>query len=232
MLSFLDAGVNVKGAPNENFAREIMELFTMGVGNYTEKDIREGRARVHRLELRRSEIRRQQRSARRRREDVSGQHRPFRRRGGDRHHHAAAGHRRLHRRQDLSLLRPPGTVARRLQKKLGAVLRDNHYEIAPLLETIFLSRDFYSPASVGTQIKSPVELAVSHLQEARPERSSRRSGFQHRHRRAGAAACSRRRPWRDGPEARVGSLPACCSSAAISPATCCFPTSTSFRRIA
>src|SRR5215813_13962364 len=41
MLSFLDAGVNVKGAPNENFAREIMELFTMGVGNYSETDIRE-----------------------------------------------------------------------------------------------------------------------------------------------------------------------------------------------
>ena len=34
MLAYLDAGVNVKGAPNENFAREIMELFTMGVGNY------------------------------------------------------------------------------------------------------------------------------------------------------------------------------------------------------
>ena len=41
MLSYLDAAVNVKGAPNENFAREIMELFTMGVGNYTEEDIRE-----------------------------------------------------------------------------------------------------------------------------------------------------------------------------------------------
>ena len=41
MLAYLDAGVNVKGAPNENFAREIMELFTMGVGNYTELDIRE-----------------------------------------------------------------------------------------------------------------------------------------------------------------------------------------------
>ena len=41
MLSFLDAGVNIKGAPNENFAREIMELFTMGAGNYTEGDIRE-----------------------------------------------------------------------------------------------------------------------------------------------------------------------------------------------
>src|SRR5205809_2672998 len=41
MLSFLDAGVNVKGAPNVNFAREIMELFTMGVGNYSDKDVRE-----------------------------------------------------------------------------------------------------------------------------------------------------------------------------------------------
>ena len=42
MLYFLDAQYNVKGAPNENFAREVMELFTMGVGNYTEKDVREG----------------------------------------------------------------------------------------------------------------------------------------------------------------------------------------------
>ena len=42
MLYFLDAQYNVKGAPNENFAREVMELFTMGVGNYSEKDVREG----------------------------------------------------------------------------------------------------------------------------------------------------------------------------------------------
>jgi len=41
MLYFLDAQFNVKGAPNENFAREVMELFTMGVGNYTETDVRE-----------------------------------------------------------------------------------------------------------------------------------------------------------------------------------------------
>ena len=41
MLVFLDAGHNVKGAPNENFGREVMELFTMGVGHYSEKDIRE-----------------------------------------------------------------------------------------------------------------------------------------------------------------------------------------------
>ena len=48
-----------------------------------------------------------------------------------------------------------------LQSELGIVFRNADYEIAALLETVFLSRDFYSQASVGTHIKSPVELAVS-----------------------------------------------------------------------
>jgi len=42
MLNFLNNQQNKKNHPNENFAREVMELFTMGRGNYTEKDIREG----------------------------------------------------------------------------------------------------------------------------------------------------------------------------------------------
>ncbi len=41
MLHWLDSNSNVKGKPNENYAREVMELFSLGVGNYTEKDIRE-----------------------------------------------------------------------------------------------------------------------------------------------------------------------------------------------
>ncbi|MBD8082242.1 DUF1800 domain-containing protein [Chryseobacterium caseinilyticum] len=41
MLNFLNNQQNKKGHPNENFAREVMELFTMGIGNYTETDIRE-----------------------------------------------------------------------------------------------------------------------------------------------------------------------------------------------
>jgi uncharacterized protein (DUF1800 family) len=41
MLVYLDNRQNVKGHPNENFAREILELFSLGVGNYTEKDIKE-----------------------------------------------------------------------------------------------------------------------------------------------------------------------------------------------
>src|SRR5690606_17961992 len=41
MLQFLNNQQNKKGHPNENFARELMELFTLGRGNYTEKDIKE-----------------------------------------------------------------------------------------------------------------------------------------------------------------------------------------------
>jgi uncharacterized protein (DUF1800 family) len=41
MLNFLNAQQNKKGHPNENFAREVMELFTMGRGNYSENDIKE-----------------------------------------------------------------------------------------------------------------------------------------------------------------------------------------------
>lgn len=39
MLIYLSNGVNVKGTPNQNFARELLELFTLGVGNYTEDDV-------------------------------------------------------------------------------------------------------------------------------------------------------------------------------------------------
>jgi uncharacterized protein (DUF1800 family) len=41
MLKWLDNARNRKAHPNENFARELMELFTLGIGNYTESDVRE-----------------------------------------------------------------------------------------------------------------------------------------------------------------------------------------------
>ena len=160
MLSFLDAGVNVKGAPNENFAREIMELFTMGVGNYSEKDVREA-ARAftgwNYVDL--------QFVVNKDKHDEGtkiflGQTGNFD--GVDvidmilkqpvTSRFIAGKIYRYFVRQDLNP---------EFQEKLGAVLRNNDYKIAPLLETIFLSRDFYSAASVGAQIKSPVQLAIS-----------------------------------------------------------------------
>jgi hypothetical protein len=159
MLSFLDAGVNVKGASNENFAREIMEIFTMGVGNYTEKDIREAARAftgwnyvdtkfvVNKDQHDDGEKTFLGHTGRLDGVDVIDiiMQQPV---TAD---YIAGKIYRFFVRQDLSP---------ELQKKLGAILRQNKYEITPLLETIFSSRDFYSPASVGTQIKSPVQLVV------------------------------------------------------------------------
>jgi len=41
MIRWLDGNANRKGAANENYGRELQELFTLGIGNYTERDIRE-----------------------------------------------------------------------------------------------------------------------------------------------------------------------------------------------
>jgi len=42
MLIWLDAGTDVRESPNENFARELMERFCMGIGNYTQEDVKQG----------------------------------------------------------------------------------------------------------------------------------------------------------------------------------------------
>ena len=42
MLRYLDLGTSIASSPNENYSRELMELFTMGPGNYTEEDVRQG----------------------------------------------------------------------------------------------------------------------------------------------------------------------------------------------
>ena len=49
MLVWLDADANRKGHPNENLARELLELFTLGVGNYTRKRRASGGPCAHRL---------------------------------------------------------------------------------------------------------------------------------------------------------------------------------------
>ena len=52
-----------------------------------------------------------------------------------------------------------------LTARLGTVLRDNDYELRPLLTTVFLSRDFYSEASHGAHIKGPVEHVITMLKQ-------------------------------------------------------------------
>lgn len=160
MLVYLDNRKNVKGQANENYAREIMELFSLGVGNYTEQDIKEaGRALtgwdnlgpkfISRPEMHDDGVK-----------TVLGETGKFS--GEDvvdiilrQKVCAEFTSRKLYRFLVRENLSPE------LNAKLAANLRESKYELKPLLKTIFLSKDFYSPASYATQIKSPVHLVVS-----------------------------------------------------------------------
>lgn len=160
MLAFLDAGINVKGAPNENFAREIMELFSMGVGNYSEKDIREAARAFTGWNFQGLTFHVDAAKHDDAEKTVLGRSGRF---GG----------------VDVIdiILQQPVTaeyIAGKLyaffvrndpdpalKKQLGDLLRANRYEIAPFMETLLLSKDFHAPESVATHIKSPVELIVS-----------------------------------------------------------------------
>ena len=162
MLSYLDAGVNVKGAANENIAREVMELFTMGVGNYAEQDVREA-ARAftdwnfHNLDFVVNVAQHDDEP-----KTFLGRTGHF---GGvdvlniileqpATAEYIATKLYRFFVREDLSLA---------LAAQLGAILRDSDYELRPLLTTLFLSRDFYSEASYGAHIKGPVEHVITML---------------------------------------------------------------------
>ena len=160
MLIYLDSRLNVKGNANENFAREVMELFSMGVGNYTEKDIREAARAFTGWTNDELKFVINEKLHDRDSKTVLGETGNFD--GKDvidiiMKQDATSRFivRKLYRffvRDDIS----PG-----LEAKLADKFRSSNYELKPLLRMIFLSKDFYSPASYATQIKSPVHLVVS-----------------------------------------------------------------------
>ena len=160
MLYFLDAQYNVKGAPNENFAREVMELFTMGVGNYTEKDVREGARAFTGWYF----------------DNLTFKVDPSKHDDGPKTFLGKTGNFdgvdaiKIIFEQPVTAEYFAGKIYRflvrddlspELKTKLGAVLRDNNYEVKPLLTVIFSSKDFYSQASYGAHIKGPVEYMVA-----------------------------------------------------------------------
>ena len=162
MLVYLDNRQNVKDHPNENFAREILELFSLGVGNYTEKDIKEAARAFTGWSL----------------DDhgVRFQNRPALHDEGQKTFLGKTGNFTGEDIVDIVLQQPacPHFISRKLYRffvrdnfsrdfedKLAATLVEDKFEMAPFLETIFLSKDFYSPAAYGKQIKSPVQLVIS-----------------------------------------------------------------------
>ena len=169
MLQFLNNQQNRKQHPNENFAREVMELFTMGRGNYTENDVKEGaRAFTGWGFL----------------PDGTFTFRPFLHDQGKKVFLGKEGN---FNGDDILniLLEHPATayfITKKLYqffvndasqvdegrvKGLADIFYQSNYDIKQLMEAIFTADWFYGPSNIGARIKSPVELMVG-MQRAIP----------------------------------------------------------------
>jgi len=160
MLFFLNNQQNRKGHPNENFAREVMELFTLGRGNYSEDDIKEAARAFTGWGA-----------------NVQGDF-VFRKGQHDDGTKTVLGHTGRFDGDDvLDILLEQKQTARFICTKIYRFFVNDqpdqqqvqwltdrfyqtNYDISKLMEDVFTSDWFYEDKNIGTRIKSPVELLV------------------------------------------------------------------------
>jgi uncharacterized protein (DUF1800 family) len=158
MLQFLNNQQNRKNAPNENFAREVMELFTLGRGNYSEHDIKEAARAFTGWQF-----------------TPEGQF-VFRERVHDEGEKTIFSKTGAFKGEDLiaMLLENKQTARfvtgkiyrffvneiedRNRVEQLAEQFYKSGYDVAGLMESIFTADWFYEAKNIGTHIKSPVEL--------------------------------------------------------------------------
>ncbi|MBI3735311.1 DUF1800 domain-containing protein, partial [Candidatus Sumerlaeota bacterium] len=162
MMRYLDNAQNNKEHPNENWARELMELFTMGVGNYTEDDIKNSARAWTGWST----------------DGEDFVYRPFLHDEGEKVFLGRRGN--FNGNDIIDIIFEQPVTAKFIVRKLwtyfayenpedeiveglAATLRTNGYEIKPMLKQMFRSKAFYSDKAIGTQIKSPAQLTVSML---------------------------------------------------------------------
>ena len=166
MIVWLDLRESRAEHPNENFAREVMELFTLGEGHYTEKDVTEG-ARAftgYRIDPRDESFLFQPRQHDNTPKTMLGRSDIL---DGD---------------QAIDTITAQPACARFIARKLwtffaydnppdalvealAATLRAHRYELRPVLHQMFTSQEFYSSQAVREQIKSPVQWLVQTTRE-------------------------------------------------------------------
>lgn len=161
MMIYLDLQQSLQEHPNENWARELMELFTVGIGNYTEQDIRES-ARAftgYRINFTTQQFR----------------FAPFQQDHGPKRFMGRTGN--LNGDDIIDTLVSKPACAQFMGRKLwrffaddepptaiidsvAATIRKHNFEMRPVLREIFSSAEFYSDRAMGSQIKSPVQYIV------------------------------------------------------------------------
>lgn len=169
MIQYLDLQQNSRQKPNENFARELLELFTLGEGNYSENDIKEA-ARAF--------------TGYRFRNDGSGFHyakwhhdpgiktvfgRTGRWQGDDVidiiFEQRASRH--FIPREFLSFYVTHDAIPEPIVQELGHRWYMSDYSLPHLIETVFSSRYFYAPENRGNYIKSPIQFYIGLCQDLR-----------------------------------------------------------------
>ena len=158
MLQFLNNQQNKKDHPNENFAREVMELFTMGVGNYSEKDVKEGARAFTGWGFQK---------------DGNFFARPFLHDSGSKTFLGKTGN--FNGDDILDIILSQKATAKFITKKiyrffvnesidenlvnnLSEKFYASNYDIKKLMTEIFNSEWFYDSKNIGAKIKSPIEL--------------------------------------------------------------------------
>jgi uncharacterized protein (DUF1800 family) len=166
MVVYLDNAQNRRGTPNENFAREVMELFTLGEGNYTEQDIKEAARAFTGWSIDRG----------------TGQFlfRRFIHDDGDKTVLGRTGNFDGDQVLDILLAQPQTAefITRKLWRefvspdpderevaRIARRFRDSRYDIKVALHALLVSDAFYAPEHRATLIKSPVELVVGTLRQ-------------------------------------------------------------------
>jgi hypothetical protein len=161
MLVWLDTRGSKKGNPNENYARELMELFTLGVGNYTETDIRQAARAFTGWDIKAGKA----------------SFNPAEHDEGEKTVLGQAGKWQWNDivRICLEQKAAPGFIVRKLYRclisetvpptpdliePLALQFRQSDYDFGKLVATMLRSNLFFSPTVYRTSVKSPVEFAI------------------------------------------------------------------------
>ncbi|HBS28756.1 MAG TPA: hypothetical protein DEB06_04740 [Phycisphaerales bacterium] len=168
MIAYLDNNDSRRQAPNENLARELMELFSLGEGNYGEKDIKEGARALTGYSFRGNQFA----FFPDRHDDgpkvILGQSGNL---DGDGFVRAILAQKACSEFLAAKLYQffvapiparaePGHREAVTVVTQMGSALRASRYELRPVLRRLFLSEHFYDPAVRLARIKSPAELVV------------------------------------------------------------------------
>jgi uncharacterized protein (DUF1800 family) len=161
MMVWLDTRDSKKGNPNENYARELMELFSLGIGNYTEKDVREAARAFTGWELRANQPFFNEDQHDKGEKTILGQTGTFK--GEDivricLEQKSAPGFLVAKLYRFLISDTVPGTPE--LLEPLAVEFRKSGYDFGALVRTMLRSNLFFSPQVYRTRVKSPVEFTL------------------------------------------------------------------------